>query len=150
MDINKIFGAFNSDKEDDGIEFPTPNFVKEMINENHPRYYIGMFSKLINNHLSYQKGLIEMFKVADPSLDIKDVESAGENLLYSKAWNYIKKFDIKDKYSQEILIDISNKPILLKNLKNALSLSISYFEKSEEYEKCAFLKKLLDFLNLSS
>ena len=35
-------------------------------------------------------------------------------------------------------------------LKNALNLSIKYFETQEEYEKCAFLKKLLDFLEFSS
>ena len=38
MDINKIFGAFNSDKEDNGVDIPTPDFVKSMLNENHPRY----------------------------------------------------------------------------------------------------------------
>jgi len=74
MDINKIFGAFNSDKEDDGVSIPTPDFVKKMLDENHPRYFIGMFSKLINNNLSYQKGLVKMFKEADPSFDVDGVE----------------------------------------------------------------------------
>ena len=140
MDINKIFGAFNSDKEDEN-GFPTPKFIKDM-EENHPRYYLGMFEKLINNHLVYQKGLIKMFQSADNSLDIKDIEAAGENLLYNRAWEYISQFNIKDKYSQEILERKNSE-----NFIKAVNSAISYFENDEEYEKCAFLKKFLDFLN---
>ena len=143
MDINKIFGAFNSDKEDEN-GFPTPKFVKDM-EENHPRYYLGMFEKLINNHLVYQKGLIKMFQSADSSLNIKDIEAAGENLLYNRAWEYISQFNIKDKYSQEILERKNSKDFI-----RAVDSAISYFENDEEYEKCAFLKKFLDFLNPSS
>ena len=143
MDINKIFGAFNSDKEDEN-GFPTPKFVKDM-EENHPRYYLGMFEKLINNHLVYQKGLIKMFQSADNSLNIKDIEAAGENLLYNRAWDYISQFNIEDKYSQEILERKNSKDFI-----KAVSSAISYFENDEEYEKCAFLKKFLDFLNPSS
>ena len=143
MDINKIFGAFNSDKEDEN-GFPTPKFVKDM-EENHPRYYLGMFEKLINNHLVYQKGLIKMFQSADSSLNIKDIEAAGENLLYNRAWEYISQFNIEDKYSQEILKRKNSKDFI-----KAVSSAISYFENDEEYEKCAFLKKFLDFLNPSS
>jgi len=143
MDINKIFGAFNSDKEDEN-GFPTPKFIKDM-EENHPRYYLGMFEKLINNHLVYQKGLIKMFQSADDSLDIKDVEAAGENLLYNRAWDYIHQFNIEDKYSQEILERKNSKDFI-----KAVNSAISYFENNEEYEKCAFLKKFLDFLNSPS
>lgn len=143
MDINKIFGAFNSDKEDEN-GFPTPKFVKDM-EENHPRYYLGMFEKLINNHLVYQKGLIKMFQSADNSLNIKDVEAAGENLLYNRAWDYINQFNIEDKYSQEILERKNSKDFI-----KAINSAISYFENDEEYEKCAFLKKFLDFLNSPS
>jgi hypothetical protein len=150
MDINKIFGAFNSDKEDDGVDIPTPDFVKKMLDENHPRYFIGMFSKLINNNLSYQKGLVKMFKEADPSFDVDGVEKAGRYMLFSRAWEYVNKFDLNDPYSQHILEYISNKEESYKILKKALNTSMQYFEEQEEYEKCAFLKKLLDSPNLNS
>ena len=142
MDINKIFGTFNSDRDENG--FPTPKFIKDM-EENHPRYYLGMFSKLINNHLSYQKGLIQMFQSADPKLNMKDIEAAGEHLLYNRAWDYISQFNPEDKYCLEIL----QKESTFK-LQDALNLSIKHFEKDEEYEKCAFLKKLLDSSKFSS
>jgi len=142
MDINKIFGTFNSNQENDG--FPMPKFIKDM-EENHPRYYLGMFSKLINNHLKYQQGLIQMFQAADPKLDIKEIKSTGEVMLFSRAWDYISQFNLEDKYCLEIL----QKESTFK-LQDALNLSIKYFEKSEEYEKCAFLKKLLDSSKFSS
>lgn len=142
MDINKIFGAFNSESGNDG--FPIPKFIKDM-EENHPRYYLGMFSKLINNHLNYQQGLIQMFQAADPKLNIEDIKAAGENMLYNRAWDYISQFNVEDKYCEEIL----KKEGSFK-LEYAIISSITYFEKEEEYEKCAFLKKLLDFLDSRS
>lgn len=135
---------FSSEPERVGGEFPHPKSIKD-IEENHPQYYLGMFQKLINNHLNYQKGLIEMFKTADPNLNMKEIEAAGEHLLYKSAWEYIKKFDLEDSYSQEIL-EKSN----LKDLKKAIKSSLIYYENEEEYEKCAFLKKLLDFSNSRS
>ena len=142
MDINKIFGTFNSDRDEN--DFPTPKFIKDM-EENHPRYYLGMFSKLINNHLSYQKGLIQMFQSADPKLDMKDIEAVGEHLLYNRAWDYISQFNLEDKYCLEVLQKESTS-----KLEDALNLSLKHFEKNEEYEKCAFLKKLLDSSKFSS
>lgn len=142
MDINKIFGMFGSGKN--GQDISTQEFVKK-IEENHPRYFLGMFEKLINNHLSYQKGLIEMFKVADSALDVKDIEKAGENLLFNRAWEYISKFNIKDEYSQGILAEKDTE-----KFEKAVNSAIIYFENEEEYEKCAFLKKFLDFCNSPS
>ena len=139
MDINKIFGAFNSEKDDNG--FPIPKFIKD-IEENHPKYFLGMFKKLINNHLNYQKGLIQMFQMADPKLNIDDIKAAGESMLYIRAWDYIKNYDLGDKYSQKVLT--KEKSV---ELEHALVSAIIYFENQEEYEKCAFLKKFLDFLD---
>lgn len=133
---------FGSGKNDQDIS--TQEFVKK-IEENHPRYFLGMFEKLINNHLSYQKGLIEMFKVADSALDVKDIEKAGENLLFNRAWEYISKFNIKDEYSQGILAEKDTE-----KFEKAVNSAIIYFENEEEYEKCAFLKKFLDFCNSPS
>jgi hypothetical protein len=101
-----------------------------------------MFKKLINSHLNYQKGLIQMFQMADPKLNVEDIEAAGENLLYNRAWEYIKNYDLKDKYSQKTLL--KEKSI---ELEHAFVSAIVYFENQEEYEKCAFLKKFLDFLD---
>ena len=44
-----------------------------------------------------------MFQAADPKLDMGDIKAAGENMLYNRAWEYIKNYDLEDEYSQKTL-----------------------------------------------
>ena len=147
MDINKIFGAFNSSSRDDD-DFPQVSFLtntSKLSEENHPRYYIKMFTKLIQNYTTYNKQLIRFFGSSDPELNVKEIEATGEMMLYSRAYKYLSEIDIQDKYHIKVLFEEAND-----NLHSALSKSLKYFEVEEEYEKCAVLKKYLDFLNFSS
>ena len=148
MDINKIFGAFNSSSKDDswgenyGMSY-TPSI--RQIDENHPRYFIKMFQKLILNYTGYSDKIIDFFGQADPDLDIGEVKRAGENMLYGRAYNYLINIDIQDEYHVRILFEEANS-----KLEEALQKTLSFFENEEEYEKCAILKRYLDFLNFSS
>ena len=63
--------------------------------------------------------------------------------MFTKAWEYIKKVNPDDLQHQEALYHFSDI-----QLKTALELSISYFQENEEYEKCAHLKKNLEFIKL--
>ena len=83
-----------------------------------------------------------MFQMADPKLDIEDVKAAGEHMLYGRAWDYIKNYDLDDEYSQNTLEKYKSV-----ELEHAFVSAIVHFENKEEYEKCAFLKKFLDFLD---
>ena len=146
MDINKIFGAFNSSsKDNDGFEQPTFLYTYKQDEENHPRYYIKMFTKLILNYTSYNKQLIDFFGKADPRLDVIEIQQTGESMLYHRAYQYIIQLDVHDEYHIKVLFEESNP-----KLKKALDKSLKFFEEEEEYEKCAVLKKYLDFLNFSS
>lgn len=148
MDINKIFGAFNSSSKDDGwgsgygmSYTPSPR----QIDENHPRYFIKMFQKLILNYTGYSDKIIDFFGQADPDLDIGEVKRAGENMLYGRAYNYLINIDVQDEYHVRILFEEANS-----KLEEALQKTLFFFENEEEYEKCAILKRYLDFLNFSS
>jgi len=107
--------------------------------KNTPVYWVGMYKKLILNHINFNKKVIKFFKEANEEFDVQDVKEAGEFVTYNRAWSYIKKIDIDkkdhidaiEKYCDEYL-DIS------------LKLGISFFEQLEEYEKCALLKHILD------
>lgn len=115
------------------------------IDENHPRYFIKMFQKLIINYTGYSDKIIDFFGQADPDLDIGEVKRAGENMLYSRAYNYLINIDIQDEYHVRILFEEANS-----KLEEALQKTLFLFENEEEYEKCAILKRYLDFLNFSS
>ena len=146
MDINKIFGTFGSSSRDDnGFEHPTFLYTYKDDEENHPRYYIRMFTKLILNYTSYNKQLIDFFGKSDPGLDVEEVVQTGEMMLYNRAYYYLTQLDIHDSYHIKVLFTETNP-----KLKEALDKSLIFFEGEEEYEKCAILKQYLDFLNFSS
>jgi len=146
LDINKIFGAFNSSSKDEGSNW---NYYHQpshsAVDEDHPRYYIKMFTKMVISYTGYSDKIIDFFGSADPELDVKNVKRAGECMLYERAYEYITKIDLHDEYHVKIIFQEANS-----KLKEALNKTLFYFEGEEEYEKCALLKKYLDFLNFSS
>jgi hypothetical protein len=134
INIENIFGLFTSNDElDNGGDTVFFDF------KNTPVYWIGMYKKLILNHVNFNKKITKFFEEANKELDIEEVKEAGEFVTYNRAWSYIKNIDINhkdhisaiEKYCDEYL-DIS------------LKLGISFFEQLEEYEKCALLKQVLD------
>jgi hypothetical protein len=85
LDIDKIFGSFNSSSRDDD-DFPQVSFLtntSKLAEDNHPRYYIKMFTKLIQNYTTYNKQLIRFFGSSDPELNIREIEETGELMLYN-------------------------------------------------------------------
>ncbi len=114
------------------------------MDENHPRYYIKMFVKLILNYTNYNKKLINLFG-SDSALNLAEIEQTGEFILHERAYSYISEIDIQDKYHIKVLFEEADD-----KLKEALNKSLKFFETEEEYEKCILLKKYLDFLNFSS
>ena len=144
MDVNKIFGLFEEPQEDKSKEMSQEEYTQLMDNyKKHPLYWVGMFKKLIYNHNLFNSQLLKFFEKLDEGLDQVDIDRAGEFVIFTKAWDYIKKIDPENKLHQESLYRFSDD-----YLKTALELSINYFQEHEEYEKCAHLKKNLDFVKL--
>jgi len=148
LDIDKIFGSFDSSSNSWGWDNKSYNYYNPRtlptIDENHPKYFIRMFWKIINNYLYYNRQLIDFFGAADPSISIQEIEYAGERMLYARAYGFVEKIDIEDDYHQKILKEEN-----YKKLTKAYEMSIGFYEEEEEYEKCAFLKKQLDFVKSS-
>jgi hypothetical protein len=94
----------------------------------------------MNGHL-FSKQVTKFFAKADPSLDVKGIDQAGEYMMYTRAWFWIEQVKIRSKVWKDALKQYSNEEFLI-----SLRLSISYFESTEEYEKCAHLKKIQDFV----
>ena len=77
----------------------------------------------------------------DEGLDIKDIEAAGEFLIYNRAWFWIKKIDIREELHQNALTHYADNKLL-----TYIKVIILYFQELEEYENCAHLKKIQTFL----
>ena len=142
MDVDRIFSIFNDSKGFDEIDSEKElSYLLENYKE-HPLFWVGMFKKLIHNHKVFNKGVVSFFsKMKDDELNLYDIEQAGEFIVYSRAWFWVSKLNTSDRICQDALLYYADE-----YLKTYLKSSISYWEETEEYEKCAHLKKLIDFL----
>jgi hypothetical protein len=61
--------------------------------------------------------------------------------VYNRAWYWINKIDITDTKHQDSIIHYADTLFL-----SYIKFAISYFQDLEEYEKCAHLKKIQDFV----
>jgi hypothetical protein len=135
MDINKIFENF---KPEDEI-----NETTQVVFEG-PIMWIGMFKKLIANYEIFTKQIIIFFRMSNQDLDIDDIERASSYMVYTRAYDNLTKIDPDNLIHLEALKLYSDK-----SFKIALKNALEYYERIEEYEKCAFLKKIQDVVVLS-
>lgn len=137
VDANKIFGLFGNEENNS-----LPKKVEAIIDfKEHPLFWVGMFKKLIYNHKNFNRKVMNFFSQMDEELDLYDVEQAGEFIVYNRAWFWISKIDPTISSHQESLLHYADDYLL-----TCVKFSISYFEEFEEYEKCAHLVKIQNFL----
>jgi hypothetical protein len=132
MNINSIFNLFNNENNDDEASLLV-DFSE------HPLFWISGFNKVINNHIFFKQYTVKTFQNISPDINIEELEKAGEDLMFRKAWNYIKNFDLDKPFHIECL-KLKANDIMVQNLQ----IAIQFFELLEEYEKCALLKNIED------
>ena len=143
MDIEKVFGLFYNEEPDSLLE--KARLVDQLLDyKEHPLFWVGMFKKLIHNHKTFNSKVLEFYSKMDEELDIYDVEVAGEFVVYNRAWFWISKINIQDRDNQEAILHYGDE-----YLTTYFKFIISYFEEFEEYEKCAHIKTLLDYTQLT-
>jgi len=130
MNINSIFNLFNSENGDDETSLL-------MDFSEHPLFWISGFNKVISNHLFFKQYTVKTFQSISPDINIEELEKAGEELMFRKAWNYIKDFDLDKPFHIECLKSKADEAMV-----HNLQIAIQFFELLEEYEKCALLKNI--------
>ncbi len=142
VDADKIFGLFNGEEPE---SLPEKAKMADALLDfkEHPLFWVGMFKKLIHNHKTFNRKVMNFFSQMDEELDLYDVEQAGEFVVYNRAWFWISKIDIQVSTHQDALLHYADEYLL-----TYVKFAISYFEEFEEYEKCAQLVKIsLGFLS---
>jgi len=137
MDINKIFEYFKPNEEDE------MNNTTQVVLDG-PVMWIGMFKKLIANYEIFTRQIITFFKMSNQDLDMDDIERASSYMVYTRAYDNLHKLDPENPIHLEALKIYADK-----SFKTSLKNALTYFEYSEEYEKCAFIKRIQDIVNLS-
>ena len=141
MDLGKFFSLYNNNPIEDKLFENLDTITKK------PFYKIGMFKKLIINGLEFKRQIISFFQSSNDDIELGNIDNAGEFMMYIRGWYWISQIDINDEESVEGIKLTSDEDFLI-----ALKLIISFFEDNEDYEKCAFLKKIQDLVkeNLDS
>lgn len=134
MDLDRIFNLFNNENSSSDDESSLLVDFSE-----HPLYWIGGFNKIISNHLFFKNYTVKVFGKISSDLDIEELEKAGEDLMFRKAFDYIKSIDLTKPFHVECIKLKANNDFV-----EHLKESILYFEQFEEYEKCALLKRIED------
>ena len=142
MDMDRIFDLFA--RGNDNFPIYTNKELAEIkkIEEfkETPMFKLGMFKKIIFNYISYKDRIIHLFKNVRPELDVFELDKAGDIVTFERGWDFISQCKLEEREWKESLKLYNNK-----DFKNALKLTLKFYQGLEEYEKCAYLKKLLDF-----
>lgn len=142
MNLENIFKLFNDDYQKDNND---ENSLLVDFSE-HPLFWLSGFNKIIDNHLFFKKYTVKTFSQISLDMNIEELEKAGEELMFRKAWDYIKPINLENPFHVDCIKNKSSKSFI-----NNLNEAIFFFQELEEYEKCALLKKIQDkakeFLN---
>ena len=137
MSIKGIFGLFGTPEDDD-------KFKKEIddsldVFKETPYFKVGMFCKMIKNGSNFTNQLLNFFKTSNDPIDLTGVDEASEIMMYNRALSWIQECNLEDDNWKLAFHDHKEKNVL-----DCIKKSIKYYEKKEEYETCAFLKKIQD------
>ena len=133
IDMTNIFGLFVPGEELDGTK--TATNLDEL--KTKPIFHVGMYKKLILNHLNFNTKVLKFFKQSNQEFDMSDIKEAGEYVVYNRAWSYIANVDIKNKGYIDALKHYSDDEFYA-----SLDMGIEFFQQDELYERCAFLLKI--------
>ena len=133
IDMTNIFGLFVPGEELDGTQ--TATNLDEL--KTKPIFHVGMYKKLILNHLNFNNKVLNFFKKSNEEFNIEDIKEAGEYVVFNRAWSYISNVNIKNKGYIDALKHYSDE-----QFHATLDMGIEFFQKDELYERCAFLLKI--------
>lgn len=134
MDLGKIFSMFT-----DASESVVSPYAKEINSiKKHPAFQLGMFHKIINRENDIHLQMV----IQSLDVDEETKENIGEMSIYltfTQAYNYLTLIDLDNTTHVNYLTICENADFL-----EAAAKALEYFESTEEFEKCGFIKKVMD------
>jgi len=139
MDPKLVFGLFQ-DPED-----KSEGKVKEIVDfSDHPYIFMGMFTRIIFRGDVLNDQVIRFFTEIDRDLDKVNLEQLNKNLIFNRAYSYLKQLDLQNSFHVDTLLEKADD-----NFLQASTLALDHFLELEEYEKCSFIKNIIDFVEFS-
>lgn len=139
MDPSLVFGLFES--PDDKSE----KKVKEILDfSEHPYIFMGMFTRIISRGDVLNDQVIRFFTEINRDLDKVNLEQLNKNLIFNRAYSYLKQLDLQNSFHIDTLLEKVDD-----NFLRACTLALNHFLEVEEYEKCSFIKNIINFIEFS-
>jgi len=135
LDPHTLFSIFEQEDEEIYKEHGLESNLKN------PFVLIGMVIRGIEN---YQ--MMDMMYMKQYPQEYKNVRAITRYKYYNRLYSYLTRIK-SDRLDSKFTIGDS---FDLDSVKNALDHLRVYYEKLEEYEKCAVIKKFLDFTYLQN
>lgn len=134
LDSKKIFEIFDKHPLDD---------IEENLNsyKSSFKFKIEMFTKVVVYGDVWKKQVISLFDTSTMDLDLDEINSVGDFMLYTRAWYWINQLEMDDVECVKSIKELSSASFLASLLR-----SITYFEGKEEFERCAFLVSIKNLL----
>jgi hypothetical protein len=99
-----------------------------------PHFKLGMFHKLIMNGSLFSKQVVKFFAKADPGLDVKGIDQAGEYMMYTRAWFWIEQVKLRKKEWKEALKQYASEEFIV-----SVKLSINHILKVQKNMKSVLI-----------
>jgi hypothetical protein len=111
----------------------------------HPIILIGLFTRMVLKGEEISKDIMKFLQAVNrDTLDPEEQLRFNYSLAYNRALQHLDKLDLDNPYHQDILLEKAGSDFL-----EACNRTILFFTEGEEYEKCAFIKKIQDFVKFS-
>jgi len=136
MDIENVFGLFGFGKDKNKNKKPETDYLTEF--KDTPQFKVEMFYKMVWNGKSFKNQVLNFLKKSDEFIELEgEVGEAGDYMMYTRAYFWIQECNLEDKEWKDAIKYYTDDEFIV-----CIKLCIKYFEEVEEFEKCAFLKKI--------
>lgn len=139
MDPSLVFGLFQDPEDKSGKK------VKEISDfSDHPYVFMGMFTRIIFRGDVLNDQVIRFFTEINKDLDKVNLEQLNKSLIFNRAYSYLSQLNLEDSFHIDTLLEKADD-----NFLQACTLALDHFLELEEYEKCSFIKNIIEFIEFS-
>ena len=137
IDPERLFSAFELPEYKEGSIFAELQKTQT--------FKLGMFKKIIWNQKNMEDKMNKFLDMMPELAEKIDFEGdAGEFVTHTRAWTYLKDYDPTSEQGKDAARIFADDYTI-----TACKLAISFWEEREDYEKCAHIKKVQNFLELN-
>lgn len=137
MEVENVFRLFDSEQERSKRE-------KLSNTTQSPYIFIALFTRMMLYVDILNIETEKVLRKLDSNIDTEKLKYVNKMITFARAYDLISQFDFNNPEHVEALLDVDSP-----DFSQACNKMLETLTHYEEYEKCAFIKELKDFVNFS-